>query len=39
MDINHMLKSKFDDIDIAVVDTGCTISLEHMKKLCWPGAL
>lgn len=39
MDISNKLKSKFDDIDIVVVDIGCTISLENMKKLCWSGVL
>lgn len=39
MAINNMFKSKFDDVDIVVVDRGYTISLENMKKLCLPGVL
>lgn len=34
-----MFKSKFDDVNIVVVDIVCTVSLENMKKLCWPGLL
>lgn len=39
MDTNTMFKSKFDDVNIVVVDIVCTVSLENMKKLCWPGLL